>query len=434
MDVILLNASDMSRENVEFDSIMNSSVEMLPLGLCYIASELKNSGYSVKIVDMCTVKKEKHDEVLKEILHTYPKCIGISSTTPSYNNAKQIAKFFKYHLGRKFPIIMGGYHVTFEPNEVLSEKIVDVVIRGEGESVITEVVDSLINRNYGGLKVIGGISYFDGENVIHNTPSILRVENLDNLELPNRKLLDLSKYRNIGTVISSRGCTGRCQFCAAGAFGKIRCRSIKSVVEEIMVMYKEYSCKHIFFVDNTFASDKLRTIKLLEEVNKNTNELKFSIEARVSEVDRTYIQKLVNLGVVALQFGVESGNNNILKKIHKDINLGEVEKGVDYCLEFGLSVMCSFVIGHPADTKETIMDTINFAKMLRKKGAQVSFGIMTPYPGTEAFNRRKALGIEIIDWNYEHWDLNRAVINTKYVTQKELNALYLQAQSTIYAI
>lgn len=97
--------------------------------------------------------------------------------------------------------------------------------------------------------------------------------------------------------------------------------------------------------------------------------------------------------------------------------------------------MCSFVIGHPSDTtKETIRRTIDYAKQLRKNGAQVVFSLLIPYPGTKVFNKKDELGITIVDWDYTKWGTERAIIRTKNLSRKELERCYLEAVSEIYSI
>lgn len=437
MDVVLINSSNNETEKLTIDSQMKRVIDMPPLGICYLATALELKGYSVQVIDMGVLSDEEAREKMNSLIECPPKCIGISSSTLSYNNATKIAQYIKHNLGDEFPIIMGGYHVTFEFEDTLKNGFADVVIRGEGEEAIVKVVDIItkysFRESHKVLYDIEGIAFLDEGRVCVTPPQILRINDLDRIPIPNRDYLDLSAYKNTGTVISSRGCVAKCQFCAAGAFGAIRSRSPENVAQEVELLHN-HGINTVYFTDNTFATNKKRAIKIFEILKQKHINVNFFIEARVTEVDEEYADLLKSFGVKSIQFGVETGNSEVMKSIHKNITLERVKKTVEMCCSKGIYVACSFVIGHPADTEDTVKDTIKFATKLRRLGADPAFSIMTPYPGTEAFNKRDELGVEIVDWNYSHWDLNRAVARTKNLTVRQINNLHSEAMLTLKAI
>lgn len=434
MDVLLIHSSHNDMNHLIMDSQMKRVTEMLPLGVCYLATELELEGFEVQVLDMAVLDKNEIKEALETLVKDPPNCIGISSSTLSYVAAMETATFLKAELGPEYPIFMGGYHVTFEYEEALKSNMVDVVIRGEGEEVIGKVVDILGNHKPKScLCDIPGLSFLvDGE-AYSTAPDILRVKNLDKIPIPKRSYLRTDLYRNTGTIISSRGCVAKCQFCAAGAFGAIRTRSAENVACEIESLYNQ-GIKNIYFVDNTFASNRKRAIQIFRILEQKGIRINCFIEARVTEVDEAYLDLLKGFGVTSIQFGVETGNAEVMKSIHKNITLERVEKTVALCCQKGIGVACSFVIGHPADTEETVRDTIAFATKLKRMGAEPAFSIMTPYPGTEAYSKREELGVEIQDWNFSHWDLNRAVARTKNLSVRKINKLHSEALLTLNAI
>lgn len=434
MDVVLINSSHNGVNHLTVDSQMKRVTDMLPLGVCYLATELEMEGFEVRILDMVVLDENEVKEALNELVKNPPRCIGISSSTLSYVTAMEVATFFKNKLGSDYPIFMGGYHVTFEYEETLESNMVDVVIRGEGEEVIGRVVDILGNHKPKSfLCDIPGLSFLKDGEVYSTAPDILRVKDLDKLPIPKRNYFRADVYRNKGTVISSRGCVAKCQFCAAGAFGAIRTRSAENVADEIEILYNQ-GINNIYFVDNTFASNKKRAIQIFRILEQKGIKINCFIEARVTEVDEAYIDLLKSFGVTSIQFGVETGNAEVMESIHKNITLERVEKTVELCCRKGIGVACSFVIGHPADTEETVRDTIAFATKLKRMGAEPAFSIMTPYPGTEAYRKREELGVEIQDWNFAHWDLNRAVARTKNLSVRKMNKLHSEAMLTLNAI
>ncbi|MDE7416831.1 MAG: B12-binding domain-containing radical SAM protein [Lachnospiraceae bacterium] len=434
MDVVLINSSHNGINHLTVDSQMKRVTDMLPLGVCYLATELEMEGFEVRVLDMVVLDENEFKEALKELVEDPPGCIGISSSTLSYVSAMEAATFFKDKLGPDYPVFMGGYHVTFEYEETLKSNMVDVVIRGEGEEVIGRVVDILRNhKSKSFLCDIPGLSFLKDGEVYSTSPDILRVKDLDRLPIPKRNYFKSELYRNKGTIISSRGCVAKCQFCAAGAFGAIRTRSAVNVADEIEILYNN-GIKNIYFVDNTFASNRKRAIQIFRILEQKGIKINCFIEARVTEVDEEYIDLLKSFGVTSIQFGVETGNAEVMKSIHKNITLERVEKTVELCCQKGIGVACSFVIGHPADTEETVRDTIAFATRLKRMGAEPAFSIMTPYPGTEAYRKREELGVEIQDWNFAHWDLNRAVARTKNLSVRKMNKLHSEAMLTLNAI
>ena len=434
MDVVLINSSHNSTNHLIMDSQMKRVTEMLPLGICYLATELETEGFEVQVFDMAVLEENEIKEVLETLVKSPPKCIGISSSTLSYLAAMEVAAFLKNRLGMDYPIFMGGYHVTFEYTDALKSKMVDVVIRGEGEEVIGSVVDCLGNhkaRSF--LCEIPGLSFLLNGEIYSTAPHILRVMDLNKIPIPRRDYLKTDLYRNTGTIISSRGCVAKCQFCAAGAFGAIRTRSAENVANEIESLYNQ-GIKNIYFVDNTFASNRKRAIKIFQLLEEKGIKINCFIEARVTEIDQEYLDLLKNFGVTSIQFGVETGNARVMESIHKNITLERVEKTIQLCCKKGIGVACSFVIGHPEDTEETVRDTIAFAIKMKRIGAEPAFSIMTPYPGTEAYDKRTELGIEIVDWNFAHWDLNRAVARTKNLSVRKINRLHSEALLTLNAI
>lgn len=434
MDVVLINSSHNDMNHLIMDSQMKRVTEMLPLGVCYLATELEMEGFEVQVLDMAVLSESEIKEALEALIKNPPGCIGISSSTLSYMAAMEVATFLKNRLGVDYPVFMGGYHVTFEYEDASKSKMVDVVIRGEGEEVIGRVVDNLKNhKSKSFLCNIPGLSFLKDDNVYSTAPELLRVKDLDRIPIPKRSYLRTDLYRNTGTIISSRGCVAKCQFCAAGAFGAIRTRSAENVALEIENLYNQ-GIKNIYFVDNTFASNRKRAIQIFRILEQKGIKINCFIEARVTEVDEEYLDLLKSFGVTSIQFGVETGNAEVMKSIHKNITLERVEKTVELCCKKGIGVACSFVIGHPADTEETVRDTIAFATKLKRLGAEPAFSIMTPYPGTEAYRKRSELGVEIQDWNFSHWDLNRAVARTKNLSVRKINKLHSEALLTLNAI
>jgi radical SAM superfamily enzyme YgiQ (UPF0313 family) len=155
-------------------------------------------------------------------------------------------------------------------------------------------------------------------------------------------------------------------------------------------------------------------------------DITWEAELRVDSVSDELIELMVQSGCCAIQFGVESGSDPILKEIRKHITLEQVRRGVQIALSHGLYVACTFVIGHPSDTEETIRETADFMLELKDAGCKVYSGIMTPYPGTEIFNRSEEFGVTIHDYKWDLYSPLRVCMSTKYLTKERLGQLYME--------
>jgi radical SAM superfamily enzyme YgiQ (UPF0313 family) len=223
MDVILINLKDPMVDKGTMDSVLKLSVDMVPLGLLYLATMLDVNGYSVEVIDFNNLGNDEDIELtLNNIISQKPKMIGLSVSTPVVPQAEKVSLKIREELANECFIILGGYHSTFCPAPPLEKGFADVVVRGEGEEIIVKLANTIIRNNIlplQELKNIAGISYKQNGKIKHNNPTILRIENLDKLPFPKRNFIEIKNYSNPSTIASTRGCLARCQFCAAGAWG-----------------------------------------------------------------------------------------------------------------------------------------------------------------------------------------------------------------------
>lgn len=434
-DIVLINPPYLYITKSPIRSGLGATLDMPPLGLYYIGTILEKSGYKVKIYDFNAIDDDNFDETINEIVALSPKIIGFSISTPCYNIGIEITNKIRQYAKQDLKVIYGGYHVSFLPNEPLLKNYCDYIVRGEGEYAFLKLSNYILGKGTQELKSIEGISYLDKhKNVVHNKPEIVRIDNLDLLPYPKRNFIDPSVYNVPGTIMASRGCIAKCQFCAAGAWGGIRLRSVDNIIGEIEEMVDTYKFEHICFIDNTFILNKDTVESMAKKISALNLDVSFSLETRAGLLTNDLVHYLKQMNAISIQFGVETGNDYIMKAINKDITIKDVFKSVELCLQNDLNVMCSFIIGHPEDTKETVKDTIAVAKKLRRLGAQVKFEILTPYPGTEIFNNMNNLGIKLITNNYDEWNGVSAVYNSKNLTHKEIDNLLLVALTEVNAI
>lgn len=420
VDIVLVNAPSPYP-----GSILSHRLQGIPpLGLGYIGTWLKNKNYKVKILDFY-IKEITILDLDKIINENHPKLIGISTTTETYKCGLAIAAHIK-KTAKDIIVFMGGCHVTFEDNPAVETGFVDLVVRHEGELVVEELCDYYI-KGKGDLDSIQGITFIKN-GIIKRNPRRAYIENLDELPFPDRSLYDIDKYAVPASVSTSRGCPGRCIFCAATALsgGRYRIRSAENVIEEFKLL-KSLGYKHIQIVDDTMTADVTRLKKLLELLKEEKLGVTWNCESRVDIMTKELLKEMMECGCTSIQFGVEAGSQEMLDCLRKNITLEQIRKTFLWAKELGISTATCLMIGQPQDTRETIEKTIELAIELQSYGAKVVFSVSTPFPGTYMYNHPDELGMKIRDFDTDNYNTMTPVFDTKNFKTREIQAIYYDA-------
>ena len=402
-----------------------------PLGLAYVASMLREKrGYEVSILDLNV------EEDIWDILNKGWDIIGLSGDTSRYPIAMKIAKRIKEYY--KSPIlIMGGPHVSFFVKETLENKVVDYIVRGEGEVITLNLIDAISNKK--DPHEIDGIAFREDNNIIETKPFPI-IRDVDSIPLPARDLLPMEKYRvhkfegkPITTVLTSRGCPFNCYFCSSSQFFglKWRTRSVKSIVDEIEFLVNKYNYHRFAFVDDNFTLNPKRVIEISKEILDRDLDIKWWAFSRVDEVLRSeeMVEWMAKSGCKMLFLGIESVSEEILKEYNKRIKAEDSVKAVELLRKYGIRVWGSFIIGALEETKKMILNTIKFAKILDPDVAQ--FSILTPFPGTRLYNDVVKKGW-ITQKNWSYYDGAHATIRTQYLSPSEIAKLAIKAYVSFY--
>lgn len=399
-----------------------------PLGLIYIASILKMHGYNTRILDL-SVEDYSLVEFKRIIKDFSPQVVGISVYTETYSSSVQIAKLIKKVVPNA-KIVFGGPHVTFLPEEALSNREVDFVIQNEGENTFVELLEYLKNNHYL-LSRIKGLAYKDRDGNIKINEKRSYIKSLDMLPIVNEEMVNKELYTYSTTIISSRGCPGKCIYCASRAMSgsKYRTRSAENLFGEIYYKYYKYGIRYFNIFDDTFTANVKRLTRFCDLVRKTELPITWRCDSRADVLSEKIIDMLKDAGCIALHIGIESGSQEVLNELKKYINLEKAEKMVKYASEKGILPMCSFIIGHHCDTFETIQMTVDLAMKFKKKyGAAVAFSTNTPYPGTYLYEHAKELGITIHTKCWDYYDIVQPIISTKNISQDELRRIIFEGQ------
>jgi len=401
-----------------------------PLGLAYIASMLKQN-HDVKIIDS-NILSYTLEDVERELRSFNPDIVGITSVTPSIYEAYKVAKTAK-KVNENCTVVLGGPHATFMSRQTLKEcEHIDIIVKGEGEETTKELVEKI--KEGAPLDEVKGIT-FRKENKVIDTKLRPFIKDIDVIPFPSWDLLPMHLYKfnrvKYITMLTSRGCPFKCSFCSSSRLfgGYWRGRSPENVIEEMRVVYEKYKIRNIEFVDDTFTLDQKRAERICDEIIEEGLDVTWGASSRVDTLSKRLVEKMKKAGCWIIFLGIESGSQKILDAIGKRITLEQIRRAVKILKDVGIQVLGSFIIGFLQDTKETIKETIKFAKSLNLDYAE--FSILTPYPGTPIYDYAKKNGMLLTeDWS--KYTAVEPVLKIKGASEKEVKALFQKAYITFY--
>jgi anaerobic magnesium-protoporphyrin IX monomethyl ester cyclase len=354
-----------------------------PIGLAYLAAVLEQNGYEIRIMD-CPVCEMDHEKLKADLASFEPNLIGISSMTPTIESALKSARVAK-EVCPDAKVVMGGAHVTFMDRETLAEEpATDIVVRGEGEETLLELVKQLPDLPK--LEDVKGITFRKGNQIVQ-TSNRPYIQNLDALPRPAYKYIPVEKYRILGRkllpIMSSRGCPFQCSFCAASQmFGAgFRARSPKNVLDELEWLRDEYGAEGISFQDDTLTFDRKRILEICDGIIERKIRLPWGCGTRADTVTKEILAKMRAAQCDAVCFGVESGCQRIRDALKKRVSTEQCENAIKWAKEVGMFVTVSVILGYPGETKETLQQTLDFVHRVEPDDVWLCHA--TPYPGTE---------------------------------------------------
>jgi len=364
-----------------------------PLGISYLASSLLEAGHDVQLLDCTFLKKP---DALEKALEARAEVVGIYCMVTMLDDCLWLARQLRASARL---LMVGGPLPTCDPHAFLED--FDVVVRGEGEQTVLELLQAYSTG--GDFSAISGITLRrkmitngkeQGETI--STPDQPFNKDLDRLPFPARHLLPNSSYIQFGrkkygyaitTVMSTRGCPYECEFCSNVIFGgSYRERSAKNVVDEIeQALATGYD--RISFADDVFTLHQKRVLEICAEIKQRGLHFYWECLARVDSVnDATYVE-MYQAGCRRVYFGIESGDDTILKLMNKKITAAEARHAVMAAHQAGLQVGAFFILFYPGESNQTVLNTLRFATSL-----PVDYlGLTMPYPlpGTALYDRVK---------------------------------------------
>ena len=365
-----------------------------PASLTMLGAVLEQAGVEVHLLDANAVSNRRD---INQIIHLAdklkPDVVGMTLLTPLVREAYRLAAGLSVTGAR---LLAGGPHATLLPEEPLQYGF-DATAVGEGEPTIDEAVRALMGQIP--RQAVSGWVYRDESGRPCHTPPRPPVEDLDALPLPARHLVDPADYGGASNrdlhsnLFSSRGCPARCAYCAGGLFGRrFRFRSAKSVLDEITAVHARYRVPHFHFVDDAASANRQRLLEICEDFEKRGLGVTWSMMTRIDFVDEEILKAARRAGCTQIDFGIESGHPETLKRIHKPHTVEMVRRIVPMTAAAGIKPAVFFILGFPWDTLDSIAQT---QELMEELSPYVPLfhpaiaSVLIPFPGTEIYEKHK---------------------------------------------
>jgi radical SAM superfamily enzyme YgiQ (UPF0313 family) len=404
-----------------------------PFSLAYAAGLLRNNGFDVVVIDAIALDIGE-DDFVDMLKSERPDLVLFEATTPTIEKDVLLTQKIKQNV--KTRVALCGAHATVFSRELLrSCPSIDFILRNEYEYSFLELAEHLRDKKK--PHDVKGITYTDNSTVVFNDDAPL-IDPLDTLPVPARELFPTNdkpnpaiywdgfcQYRPAIQMHASRGCPYRCYFCMWNQImyrcGKYRMFSATRVVDEIEDAMNKYNAREVYFDDDDFTISKQHVKDICSEIKKRELRIKWSCMGDAINLNEDILKTMAGSGCVGLKFGVESGSPRIVHTIGKPVNLARVKDVARLCARYGIKSHATFSIGLLGDDRDSIHETIQYAKELDVDTIQVS--ICTPYPGTEFFKRARDLNlIRTTDWEKYDGKITE-VLEPQHLSWQEIEAL-----------
>ena len=331
----------------------NRSILAEPLDVLQVATIINKKFDNVKVIDMDV---NRMDNNINSYLSNENIVVFVYDYQLPLHTTETIQNIFEtiQNTNRSTKFIMIGKTSTYFYQKFLNNGI-DIVIKGIADEIINDVIE---NINYlEKLKIIPNLVIRTEEGIFITENKVL-INDFNKLPMPNRDLLDITKYMDTRTIITSRGCVGTCKFCATPYyFGKWSGRNVTDVVNEIEMLISKYNTKKIIFLDDNATVNKKRMIEICKEIEKRNIKCLFGALCSIKCYDKELLEYMYKVGFRWIHFGIETGSERLLKLMNKDMDINYIKQVLEETKKIGCRIRTSFILDYPSSTKEDIIKT-----------------------------------------------------------------------------
>jgi len=414
--------------------VVESAGKWTNLGFLYIAGELEKDGHEVEVYD-AMAKNHTYEDIEKRIQTSRPDIVGSTAYTATIHDATEVLRLAK-SINPDIVTLVGGVHPTMMPEDTLGRGNgdIDYVVRWEGEYTTPELIKAIEGRMK--LSDVKGIAYRKGAEVII-TPQREYIQNLDALS-PAWDLINWDDYylcfmdnSRVALVSSSRGCGNACAFCSQQKFWQqtYRVRSPENFVDEIAMLYNRFGTNAFFIADEYPTYDRERWEKILDLLIAKDLGIYLLAETCATDIirDRDILYKYRKAGIIHMFMGVEATNQATLDRFKKTQTCQECREAIRLLNTQNIITECSFIVGLPEETKETIQHTLALAHYYNADNPH--FLMIAPWPYADIYQELEPY---IEDWDFRKYNLVEPVIKPKQMTRDEVFKAVLECYKTYY--
>lgn len=417
--------------------------KQFPMNIAGIAAFLIVSGIETKIYDF-DVEYFDQDSFTASLKTDMPDIVGISCCTPTIINGHRIASLVKQFNPRILTVV-GGPHASALPERTLLEfPDFDVAVIGEGEKTLLDICRSH-DLSAKGLKEITGLA-LRNDGKIFRTANRELISNLDSLPFPARELLPMHLYRGqshrgfsrdflrITELMTSRGCPGKCIFCASEVImgESLRFRSADNVKAEINQCIERYGFNHFGISDDTFTLNEPRLESICDYFKRS--KVTWNCNARVWPISKEEVKLMAESGCTGITFGVESGSPRILELIRKNITVQQIKNAFLWARQAGIKLIeADLIIGsHPSETYDDLRLSVKLINEISPDIIMVS--VIVPYPGTRVYALMKEGGLLNIPERWNEYLLfgGHPSWHTEHFSSRELTSIQKRVLNQFY--
>jgi anaerobic magnesium-protoporphyrin IX monomethyl ester cyclase len=399
------------------------------LGMAYLAAYAreKHQGLEFTVLDTRVATSRE----TKKFFSTRFDLVGITVFSPVYYEV--IAIFNR--LRKSFPgmpVCLGGPYVTTIREEIFKMTPADFAIYGEGEVSFSELISHLKGEKP--VREINGLMYKNGDGAVVVNPGREKIRDLDELPMPAYDIFPMERYP-LHRMVTSRGCPYACAWCNSSSVWDqtYRSTSPENIIKEVEFLVRNYGKKIFVFGDNSFNVDLKRVERFCDLLLEKNINILWSVSLRADILTPEMARKMKKAGCYNVSIGIESANNEMLKKIGKGTTIEKISEGIQMLKDAGIEIMSQYVIGSPGETLETVKESIAFAKKV--KCDYTNFYAVLPYKGTRQWDYVAEHGTLLVkDIHHFHSVNPRIVFETpEFSADDRLKALKLVKKEGFYS-
>lgn len=393
MKVLLISHPSLNPEKPDFP----------PIGTAYLGAVVRDRGHSVLLIDGELTGIE---DIVRQAKGFKPDIVGVTCWTINRGTVWELCGTLKRELPDVF-LVLGGQHASIYPEHIFQKTHAKAVVVGEGEQTLCELLDTL--ERSGDLAQVKGIVYKKEDGTICRTEARPQIEDLDSIPFPHYEAFrDFSFHQYNGfaglprptaAVITSRGCVFDCAYCGSVNFWgkKWRRRSAQNVLDELEHLVKNMGARSIFMFDDNFPVNKKRAMDICRGIIERRLDIQWACCSHVKMVNEELLKIMKESGCISIDFGVESGDDTILRNINKNQTRGDIERAFDLVHRAGIKPRAYLMIGNKGESANTVDETVDMVGVI-KPHSSIGATILWLLPGTNVY--REACEKGFIDDGY----------------------------------